>query len=82
MDTRYTRRHAAIAVALSAGLAGCTLGPNFQPPAVPVADGAGYTPTPLPAQTVAAPVAGGAAQRLVDGMDIPAQWWSVFQSPE
>ena len=24
---------------------------------------------------------GGAAQRFVAGQDIPAQWWSLFQSP-
>jgi len=82
MDTQYRCWHAgAIAAALSVGLVGCTLGPNFQQPAAPAADGASYTPTPLPAQTVSAPVAGGAAQRFVDGLDIPAQWWTVFRSP-
>ena len=36
----------------------------------------------LPAATASAPVPGGEAQRFVDGLDIPGQWWTLFQSPE
>ncbi len=64
--------------ALGAAFAGCAVGPDFHPPAPPAGDA--YTPTPLPAQTASAPVAGGAAQRLAMGQDIPAQWWSLFRS--
>lgn len=85
MDSPYLRRRARTGVvlltaALATGLAGCALGPNFHPPAAP-ADTGPYTPTPLPAQTSSAPGVGGASQRFVDGMDIPAQWWTVFRSP-
>jgi NodT family efflux transporter outer membrane factor (OMF) lipoprotein len=34
------------------------------------------------ATTAAAPVPGGEAQRFVDGLDIPGQWWTLFKSPE
>ncbi|HEY3918920.1 MAG TPA: efflux transporter outer membrane subunit [Stellaceae bacterium] len=58
-------------------LASCEVGPNFHPPAIP-AD-AGYTPE-KPGATSATDVAGGAAQRFVDGKDIPGQWWTLFHS--
>ncbi|MGD0282218.1 MAG: efflux transporter outer membrane subunit, partial [Dissulfurispiraceae bacterium] len=59
-------------------LAGCAVGPDFQRPTVPAVDG--YTPQPLPAQTVSAEVKGGEAQRFVQDMDIPGQWWTLFHS--
>jgi NodT family efflux transporter outer membrane factor (OMF) lipoprotein len=69
--------------ALALGIpAGCTVGPNFKAPAAP-ANG-GFTPagnTPATA-TASAPLAGGEAQHFVDGLDIPGQWWTLFQSPE
>jgi NodT family efflux transporter outer membrane factor (OMF) lipoprotein len=72
---------ACLAGAVLAGLAGCTVGPNFQPPAAPAAaSGTSYTPVALPEQTASAPGAAGAAQRLVQAQDIPAQWWTVFHS--
>ncbi|UWF52122.1 efflux transporter outer membrane subunit [Pseudomonas sp. N3-W] len=61
-------------------LAGCKVGPNFSRP--DVAENAGYSREKLPATTASAgDVAGGAAQRLVAGMDIPGQWWTLFRSP-
>jgi NodT family efflux transporter outer membrane factor (OMF) lipoprotein len=60
-------------------IAGCAVGPDFQRPGAP--ETAGYTQEPLPAQTVAADVGGGAAQRVVQGLDIPGQWWTLFRSP-
>lgn len=60
-------------------LSGCTVGPNFKKPAAPAVSG--YTETPLPAQTSGTPgVTGGEAQRFVQGLDIPGQWWTVFHS--
>src|SRR5271157_4663838 len=70
-------RAAFIAAALL--LAACEVGPNFERPAPPGITG--YTPEPLPAQTASAPVAGGEAQHFVQGLDIPAQWWTLFHSP-
>ena len=69
--------------ALALGIpAGCAVGPNFKPPAAP-ANG-GYTPAgaSLPVTTSSAPGPGGEAQRFIDGLDIPGQWWTLFESPE
>ncbi|HXA36035.1 MAG TPA: efflux transporter outer membrane subunit [Steroidobacteraceae bacterium] len=52
-------------------LAACAVGPNFKPPEAP--QGAGFGPASLPE---------GEAQRFVEGMDIPGQWWTLFESPE
>ena len=59
-------------------MAGCAVGPNFQKPGAPKVDG--YSPEPLPAQTASGDVHGGEAQRLVQDMDISAQWWTLFHS--
>jgi NodT family efflux transporter outer membrane factor (OMF) lipoprotein len=59
-------------------MTGCAVGPDFRVPDAPVVRG--YTPDPLPKETVSAPGLGGAAQRYVDGLDIPGQWWTLFRS--
>jgi NodT family efflux transporter outer membrane factor (OMF) lipoprotein len=59
-------------------LAGCAVGPDFEPPAAP--DVEGYTREPLPARTASAEILGGAEQRLVRDLDIPGQWWTLFHS--
>jgi NodT family efflux transporter outer membrane factor (OMF) lipoprotein len=67
----------AAGTALCAMLTGCMVGPDFQRPAPPQVDSF------LPDKTsnfVAADVPGGEAQRLVQELDIPGQWWSVFRS--
>lgn len=73
-------RHPLLAAGILAalGLAGCTVGPNYQRPAAPTATR--YAPTPVPRRTAAAPVAGGTAQRFVTGMDVSGQWWRAFGS--
>ena len=68
------------ALALFLVVAGCAVGPDFKPPATPTA--AHYTEQPASGTTVDSPGLGGDAQRLVPGADIPAQWWTVFHSPE
>lgn len=65
-----------LAVALT--LAGCVVGPDFKQPAAPSVQG--YTKAPLQATTDSAETIGGAGQQFVAGMDIPAQWWTLFQS--
>lgn len=60
-------------------LSACALGPDFTRPQT--AAGERYTPEALPAQTAATEVSGGAAQKLVAGAEIPAQWWQLFGSP-
>ena len=58
--------------------AGCVVGPNFKKPAAP--DVGGYTPTPITATNTTPKVTGGEAQHLVDGKDIPGEWWDLFHS--
>jgi NodT family efflux transporter outer membrane factor (OMF) lipoprotein len=70
-------RHWLTALALLS-LAGCAVGPDFRKPAAP--DVTEYTARPL-APTVTTPnVEGGEAQRFVSGLDITADWWTVFHS--
>jgi NodT family efflux transporter outer membrane factor (OMF) lipoprotein len=60
-------------------IGGCAVGPNFKKPAAP--NVSSYTAAPLPAQTgKTAGVTGGDAQRFVEGLDIPGQWWTLFHS--
>ncbi len=63
--------------ALCTTLSGCMVGPDFQHPAPPKADS--FLPD-TPKELVAAGIPGGETQTLVQGMDIPGQWWGVFQS--
>ena len=59
-------------------IAGCAVGPRFEPPKPPSVSR--YTPGAQPELTDAAPVAAGAAQHFENGRDIPADWWNLFQS--
>ena len=66
-------------LAVTTALAACSVGPDFTAPEGPA------TRTYLPDQKtnlIAAGIPGGEAQRIVQGMDIPGQWWGVFQSPQ
>jgi len=67
-----------LVIFLLACLGACAVGPDFERPAAP--DVEGYTPAALPAQTVSAELTGGEAQRFVQGLDIPGQWWALFHS--
>ena len=64
---------------LCIALVGCTVGPDFKRPEVPA--NADYSREKLTATAQADIDAGGAAQRLIAGMDIPGQWWTLFRSP-
>jgi len=68
----------AVSVIVIAVLAGCAVGPDFRRPPAP-AD-TDYGSASARAETVSAPGTAGGVQRIVTGMDIPAQWWTVFQS--
>jgi NodT family efflux transporter outer membrane factor (OMF) lipoprotein len=64
---------------MSCTLASCAVGPDFLRPSPPKAE------TYLPEQTldlIDAGIRGGEAQRIVQSLDIPGQWWGVFQSPQ
>jgi NodT family efflux transporter outer membrane factor (OMF) lipoprotein len=40
----------------------------------------GYTPTPISTTSSTPDAAGGEAQRLLKGSDIPGEWWTLFRS--
>jgi NodT family efflux transporter outer membrane factor (OMF) lipoprotein len=75
------RRLRAACAALAAGalVDGCAVGPDFVPPKAPQVSG--YSREPQPERTVASDVHGGEAQRFVQALDIPGQWWTLFHSP-
>lgn len=58
-------------------LAACAVGPNFHRPAV--SPSAGYAPQQL-TRTTGDSTAAGTAQRFDYGVDIPAEWWTLFHS--
>ncbi len=59
-------------------LASCAVGPDFKRPAAP--NVSGYTPAPL-SNTAATPdVSGGQSQTFANGIDIAADWWTLFHS--
>jgi NodT family efflux transporter outer membrane factor (OMF) lipoprotein len=68
------------AAVLIAGLASCAVGPHFKRPTPPAASG--YGSAPASGETGSADSAGGSAQHFVADMDIPGQWWTLFQSPK
>jgi NodT family efflux transporter outer membrane factor (OMF) lipoprotein len=64
---------------MAALVCGCALGPDFLAPAPPP-DSAGYRSGPALTGTVGTKIAGGEAQQLVAGRDIPGDWWRLFDS--
>ena len=67
-----------LGVGLGVLLTACAVGPDYQRPAAPVTHD--YAPTALPQTTAASAGPGGNAQQLVQDMDIPGQWWTLFHS--
>ena len=66
-------------LALAALLAaGCAVGPNYKRPAPP--NVGSYSDSPLATTVATTNVAGGAAQRFANGVNIPADWWALFHS--
>ena len=57
---------------------GCAVGPNFKKPAAPAVNG--YTASPLATTISTTNVAGGEAQRFVNGANLPGDWWTLFHS--
>src|SRR5580658_271076 len=78
LDRRRRVPHPIFALALVATLSGCAVGPDFERPKPPEVQG--YTAEPLAPETASAPTRGGDAQRFVEDMDIPGQWWTLFHS--
>ena len=77
-------QRASATLAAAFALAGCAVGPDFEPPTLPpAADGPSYGASRLPDETAAAQgvsSGGGDAQQFAKGMDVPALWWHVFRS--
>jgi NodT family efflux transporter outer membrane factor (OMF) lipoprotein len=71
-------RNALVCVAFSAILTACAVGPNFHSPAPPATDH--YTQGSQPQSTVEAPGGAGSVQTFSVDRDIPADWWTLFQS--
>jgi NodT family efflux transporter outer membrane factor (OMF) lipoprotein len=70
-----------ISAVLLAGLLGaCAVGPNYKTPPAPKTSGF-VAPDALPATTASTSGTGGEAQQFVQNLDIPGQWWTLFQSP-
>jgi NodT family efflux transporter outer membrane factor (OMF) lipoprotein len=64
---------------LTTTLVACAVGPDFKPPSPPTDQT--YLAGAAIQQTEPVPdVLGGDAQRFVSDLDIPAQWWQVYQS--
>ena len=57
---------------------GCMVGPKYKAPAPPQVSG--YTAAPVTTTSATLNVAGGDAQKIVLGQDIPGEWWTLFHS--
>jgi len=71
---------ATVLVAAVAAVSACAVGPDFKPPPAPRAKD--YGSAPMSGDMAAADTPGGATQHLVQDLDIPNQWWTLFQSPQ
>ena len=63
---------------LSLVMQGCTLGPDFERPRAPAVER--YPASAVSTETVASDAPVEPAQRFDASRDVPAQWWSLFQS--
>lgn len=68
-------------VTLAAVFGGCAVGPDFKQPNSPAA--VRFTEKPISEKLATAPnVPGGTEQQIIQDADIPAQWWTLFKSPQ
>ena len=75
-----TRSRSAIASLALCLVAGCNVGPKYNPPTAPAITA--YTPQPQPVATTSSAGPAGWTQHLDSSAAVPAQWWTLFQSPE
>ncbi|MEX3692378.1 efflux transporter outer membrane subunit [Paraburkholderia sp. BR14263] len=73
-------RDATVALLLVLMLAGCTVGPDFHPPAAP--DATGWTREPVPASTASATGPGGGAQTFTAAEHASNDWWKQYGSAQ
>ena len=76
--TRKSRLTRFVATSALLFATGCAVGPNFKRPAPP--NVGGYTPASVSTTSSTTNVAGGEAQHLIEGRDIPGEWWALFHS--
>ncbi len=69
-----------LAVLLCLSLTACAVGPDFKKPDAPKINS--YTEKPISNELATAPSIGGGNQTVEPGADIPAEWWSLYRSPE
>src|SRR5271169_920271 len=77
---RMTCLHLETAALVTCLLTSCTVGSRYHPPSPPMVGT--YTPLPQPSDIASSIGPAGAAQHLNSNMDVPAQWWTLFHSPE
>ncbi|MBI3581622.1 MAG: efflux transporter outer membrane subunit [Nitrospinae bacterium] len=81
---RLLSRGIGLGLAIGLALAGCAVGPDFKSPSAPKDVGDVYgspgQPTTTEAATGSKTGDAGAAQRVVYGSELPAQWWTLFHS--
>jgi len=75
-------RQTSLGIAVALALAGCAVGPDFKSPDAPATAGTSYVPGKPVGQTDSAKGLAGDAQRFVSDRDVPADWWTLFRSPE
>ncbi|QNJ99844.1 efflux transporter outer membrane subunit [Dyella telluris] len=67
-----------LAMGITLALGACAVGPDYKRPQAP--DAKEYAPTPIARDTASATGPGGESQHLLQSMDIPGQWWTMFHS--
>jgi NodT family efflux transporter outer membrane factor (OMF) lipoprotein len=80
---KFSKR-VSLSIAISLVLGGCVVGPNFKSPTAPQLSANSYNAATLPTSTVVTKESGGAgiAQHTNYGQSLPAQWWTLFHSPQ
>jgi len=73
-------RRTITALALAAQLCGCAVGPNFKRPPPPAASTYGSASADVTTAPTDSSLADSGSQRMLMGQDVPAQWWTLFQS--
>ncbi len=81
MSAQKILRRSASVIALTFALtfvSGCAVGPDFKTPDAPQVQS--YGPGAMPGKTESSATDLGGEQRFVPGGDVPAAWWTLFQS--
>jgi NodT family efflux transporter outer membrane factor (OMF) lipoprotein len=80
MPTRHSSWRSFAPPVLLAALSACAVGPNFKKPAPP--GDTGYGSAPMQGQVTSDAGSPKDTQRFGVGMDVPGDWWTLYQSPK